>query len=51
MKGVNISDRKEDYLELGPNCPPEDIAPTCGECPENRDCEYAATDGPPEDKQ
>lgn len=43
MKGVNISDRKEDYLELGPNCPPPKDAPNCEVCPERENCSYWQT--------
>ena len=40
MVGVNISHKPADYLELGPNCPDEEDAPTCNECPDH-DCPYA----------
>lgn len=34
-------------LELGPNCPPDDIAPDCDHCPERAEngCVYALSPG------
>ena len=34
MAGVDVSEKPADYLELGPNCPPEEYP-----CPDN-DCPY-----------
>ncbi len=28
------------HLELGPDCPPEEEAPTCADCEQRQDCEY-----------
>ena len=37
----SINDKPADHLELGPNCPPEDVAPTCRQCEKYEDCFYA----------
>lgn len=32
------------HLELGPNCPPDDVATCCKECPDS-DCAYRKEEG------